>query len=386
LNIHRASASTDGLKAPGASDRTGTQAGTPPQPRERPRTRRWVFTAFALAAVAGAAAVYFHPWSAPAPVVAVETVVPGPVTRVLAVNGRVAALNSVSVRSAVTGTLVPPLADEGDHVAEGDVLARIDTLLQEAILRQVEAALEAGNVTRQQAEATYARMEAMGPNVARNMLEDAARTLESAQNDVRRLSALVDQARIQLDKFTITAPIAGTILTREVDPGQLVDTSMPLFTLADLSELVVEADVDETYAAQVKTGMPVMLQLVGETVTRPGHVSFVAPRVDADTGGLAIRMSFDTPPLMPVGLTVTANIIVDQQSAALTAPRSAIMPDATGAALFLAKDGRAVRTPVTVIDWPAARLVVTSGLVPGDRVIVTAAGLTDGQAVSVPGT
>jgi hypothetical protein len=89
---------------------------------------------------------------------------------------------------------------------------------------------------------------------------------------------------------------------------------------------------------------------------------------------------------MPVGLTVTANIIVDQQSAALTAPRSAIMPDASGAALFLAKDGRAVRTPVTVIDWPAARLVVTSGLVPGDRVIVTAAGLTDGQAVSVPGT
>jgi hypothetical protein len=160
---------------------------------------------------------------------------------------------------------------------------------------------------------------------------------------------------------------------------------MSLFTLADLSHLVVEADVDETYAAQVKTGMPVLLQLVGETVTRPGHVSFVAPRVDADTGGLAIKMTFDSAPQMPVGLTVTANIIVDQRSAALTAPRSAIVTDSAGSAVFLEKGGKAVRTAVALIDWPASRLIVTSGLAAGDRLIVTAAGLADGQAVVVPG-
>ena len=120
----------------------------------------WFLGAAAILLFAGAAAVYFRPWAASPTVVSVETVSLGPVTRVLAVNGRVAALNSVSVRSAVSGTLVPPLANEGDTVAQGDVVARINSSLQEAVMRQVEAALEAGRVAQQQTAATYARTEA----------------------------------------------------------------------------------------------------------------------------------------------------------------------------------------------------------------------------------
>jgi multidrug efflux pump subunit AcrA (membrane-fusion protein) len=160
---------------------------------------------------------------------------------------------------------------------------------------------------------------------------------------------------------------------------------MALFTLADLSQLVVEADVDETYAAQIVVGQPAVLQLVGETQTRPGHVSFVAPEVTVETGGLLVKIVFDAAPPMPVGLTVTANITVDKQPSALSAPRSAIVTDATGSTVFLVRDGTARRTPVSIVDWPAARLLVTSGLAAGDSLIVTAAGLADGQAVTVAG-
>ena len=69
--------------------------------------------------------------------------------------------------------------------------------------------------------------------------------MEQAEQEVGRLRALVDQARFQLTKFSILAPISGTVLTRGVEPGQVVDLSTPLFTLADLSELIVETDVDE---------------------------------------------------------------------------------------------------------------------------------------------
>jgi multidrug efflux pump subunit AcrA (membrane-fusion protein) len=117
--------------------------------------------------------------------------------------------------------------------------------------------------------------------------------------------------------------------------------------------------------------------LAGSTETRSGAVSFVAPRVDPDTGGLAVKIGFDAPLLAPVGLTVTANITVDSRTA-LTVPRAALRDGS----VFVLRAGKAVQTPVTVIDWPAARLIVTAGLETGDRVITDSTGLSDGLAVT----
>jgi multidrug efflux pump subunit AcrA (membrane-fusion protein) len=122
------------------------------------------------------------------------------------------------------------------------------------------------------------------------------------------------------------------------------------------------------------------LQLVGTTGTEDGTVSFVSPRVDPATGGLQIKITPDAPLQAPVGLTVTANIIVEDSPFALTIPRTAMV---AGPAVFLLASGHAVKTPVAVIDWPAARLIVTKGLSEGDSLIANAANLQDGQAVTV---
>jgi hypothetical protein len=109
-----------------------------------------------------------------------------------------------------------------------------------------------------------------------------------------------------------------------------------------------------------------------------GSVVFVSPRVNSATGGLAIKIGFDKPIAAPVGLTVTANIVVDQQDA-LTVPRSALL----AGTVFVLSGGKAVQTSVTVIEWPAARLIVTNGLNAGDQVIIDSTGLSDGLAVTV---
>jgi RND family efflux transporter MFP subunit len=219
--------------------------------------------------------------------------------------------------------------------------------------------------------------------VSRAALDAATSAAEAAAQDVARATAMVDQAQIQLANFTLRAPISGTILALHVETGQSVDPSMRLFTIADLTGLVVETDVDEAYATQIRIGLPAVLQLAGEASVRPGQVRFVSQRVDATTGGLAVQLVFTEAVSAPVGLTVTANIIVDQQDAALTVPRAAIVTTDAGPAVLDVVEGVAESRDVTVIDWTAARLIVTEGLSAGDIVIADATGITAGQAVQV---
>jgi RND family efflux transporter MFP subunit len=325
---------------------------------------------------------YTQLWMSLPTVVPVEIAAPAPVTRVLAVNGRIAAVRSVDVRATVSGRLATLVVAEGDAVDAGEVLAEVDAEAQSAVVRQAVAALDAALVSQAQARETYDRLLALGTNVARSTLETEARAVQSAVQEVARMTAILDQARVALRDHTIRTPIAGTVLVLNVEEGQTVDPATPLMTLADLGELVVEADVDEAYATQIAEGQPAVLQLAGETGTRGGHVSFVSRRVDMDTGGLAVEIAFDAPVSAPVGLTVATNIVVERREAALTVPRNALQSAEDGTGVFLVVDGTARFAPVTVVDWPAARLIVTDGLTEGDVLIVDAAGIADGQAVT----
>ena len=346
------------------------------------RRRAW-WLGLVIAAAGGGWLFLAQPWSAGMPLVVVEVVAAGPVTRVLAVNGRIAALHSIDVKSNVAGTLVAPLAEEGDLVEQGAVLARLDDTAQQAAVRQANAALDQGLGTQRQAREALLRAESLASTISRVTLDDARRAVEMADQEIDRLRAVVDQSQFQLTRYSIAAPMAGTILTRGVEPGQVVDLSTRLFSLADLRELVVETDIDESYATQVRPGMSALLQLTGDPRILDGAVSFVAPIVDAATGGLAVKIAFSEPQQAPVGLTVTANIVVDRREAAISAPRSAIDRSGTVPAVFVLDGDHARRTPVSIIDWPADRLIVTDGLRQGDALIVDAAELIDGQEVKV---
>jgi RND family efflux transporter MFP subunit len=299
------------------------------------------------------------------------------------VNGRLAALQSVDLRPLVSGQLTAVTVAEGDVVRAGDDLARIDPSAQLAILRQAIAGLDAALVAQAQAQATLARTDALGANVSRAALDAAASAAQAAAQDVARATALVDQAQIQLANFTLRAPISGTVLALHVETGQSVDPSTRLLTIADLTGLVVETDVDEAYATQIRAGLPTVLQLAGETIVRQGQVRFVSQRVDAATGGLGVQLEFTEAVTAPVGLTVTANITVEQQDAAFSVPRAAVVPIDAGTGVFVVTDGMAKSRAVTVIDWPAARLIVTDGLAVGEIVITDATGISHGQAVRV---
>lgn len=348
-----------------------------------PKRRFWLWGILGISGLALAFVASSQLWMARAPAVSVEIAAFSPITRVLAVNGRIAAVSSVDLRAAGTGRLIALPVVEGDLVEADQILAQVDAKAQNAAVRQAMAGLDAALVAQQQALATYERDAALGANVAKTVLESDTRAVQSAAQDVARMSAALDQAQALLESYTIRAPILGSILALDAEVGQLVGPSTPLLTLADLSELVVEADVDEAYATQIVRNQPAVLQLAGDIGTREGYVTFVSARVDEATGGLAIKIGFHAPVSAPIGLTVATNIIVDQRNAALTVPRTAMLTHSDEFGVLVVTDGLAQFQPLTVLDWPAARLIVTAGLTEGDVVIADATGITAGQAVLV---
>lgn len=341
---------------------------------QKPTAKVMIAIVLGAALFIGAAGWWWQARVLNARLVQVEVAAISQTTRLLAVNGKIAPLNAVAMRVSVTGTVLQVMAKEGDVVARGAVLATLDPGIQIASVVQAQTALAQGRMRAAQAAESYARDAKLQQVTSPAALETSRQDSASAAQDVLRLDALLAQASIQLGRFTLKAPMRGTVITAAVDTGQLVDPSSPLFTLADLSALVVEASVDETYASQIEIGQTAMLQLIGTRDVLAGKVAFVAPRVDGATGGLGVKLAFDTPVQAAVGLTVTANILVDQRPA-LTVPRSAMQDGG----VFLLQNGTAQWAEVSTIEWPADRLIVTKGITPGDVVIVTAEGVTEGQ-------
>lgn len=352
-----------------------------PTPVSSTNQRIWLWAGAGLLGLLLAALAYSQVWVMGPPVVAVEIARMAPVTRLLAVNGRIAAVNSVDIRPVVTGSLTTLAVTEGDVVETDQVLAQVDAAAQNAIVRQAMAGLDAALVAQQQATDTYERALSLGINIARSVQETDAHAVQTAAQEVARQTATLDQAQVVLGNHTIHAPRAGTVVALDAELGQLVGPTISLLTLADLSDLVVEADVDEAYATQIAVGQPAVLQLAGETRNRDGHVSFVSALVDVSTGGLAIKIALDATVIAPIGLTVATNIIVEHRNAALTVPRTALQTGVDGTGVLAVRDGTALFQPVTVVDWPAARLIVTTGLAEGDMVITDSTGIEAGQAV-----
>ena len=340
---------------------------------EKFRKRRLSWWKILLVLVLAAAAAYAfieRPWEPKPLEVQVERVVEGPFQQVLAVNGRIVAREAVTVRAAVSAQALDVLVAEGDAVEAGDILTELDKSQPNALVAQARAALDAGIVSRTQAQATSDRAVALGENAPRSTREDAELALAAASNEVARLEAALEQTQSQLAQYTIVAPLDGVVLDRKVDRGMLVDPQTILFEIANTGELLVETDVDELYSSRIRTGLVALLKPVGDTVPKSGSVVFASPTVDAATGGRTVKVAFDEPVDLPVGLTVNANIVVAETAAALTVPRGAIVTEGTLSHVLVVEGGIAVRREVRFSDWPADRVIVTEGLSEGDMVIL----------------
>jgi HlyD family secretion protein len=403
--------------------------GTAPLRRRKPLWKRlWVWL-LALVAI-GAAAAFVTQRGRPIAVeiATVASAYPSQAIAVLNATGRVVAARRASVSSKATGKLEWLGVEEGQRVAEGEMIARLENRDVAASREQAAAGVKAAeaNLVQGQAELADAaaalkrsRELAQKDFVSGAAVDTAEARFNKAQAGIKTLEAQIAVAQANLraagvsfDQTLIRAPFSGIVLTKNANVGDILTpfssaagTTGAVVTMADMSTLEVEADVSEASIAKIAVGQAAEIQLDAFADLRlAGSVSRIVPTVDRSKATLLVKVKFeDTDPRVLPDMSAKIAFLSrkldasERRSVPALRPEAIVRADGQEAVFVVqpaagspAKDGsekaatggRVSRTAIKTGDR-IGDLVRIDGLAPGTRVVVNPpANLADGALVA----
>ena len=321
--------------------------------------------------------------------VPISTATIGTVEASLEISGTLAPRTRVGIKPKLPGTLERVLVDIGDAVTAGQTLATID---RREIDAQADAAVASVNVAKaalESAEASLANA-VLEHDRATNLFEkgalprqrlDGAATAHRAGTAQRDLAAAnLAQAEAALRRAhevqsnaTITSPVTGFVVERNYDAGA-IPGDKPIFVVADLRQMKLEAGISELEAGRLKVGLKARISVQakpGETYF--GELAAIAPEVDERNRHFMIdvRVPNDGHALLS-GMYATARIIEGTAANAIMVPREAVVTK-DGKRIVLKVQGDAVST-VEVVEGlgDGARIQIVKGLSAGDKIVTDA--------------
>jgi RND family efflux transporter MFP subunit len=333
-------------------------------------------------------------------------------------SGYVVARRAATVSSKVTGKVAEVLIEEGQHVSEGQVMARLDDSNARAALVQSEAQVAAAQSNLDLAKLAF---DQAGPKTARQQklaasgfasdtaVEDARNVLDSArvgvavaQRQVAVALASRDFAKRNLDDTVIRAPFAGVVTVKAAQPGEMVSpvsagggfTRTGIGTIVDMDSLEVQVDVAESFINRVRQGMPATVKLNAYPDWEiPAEVIAVIPTADRSKATISVRVGLKAKDarLAPEMGARVSFLAPKEAAAAGPAPRSVIVPaDAVitdgpdKGVVFVVSDGRLERRAVRLGPAEKDGQVLQAGVRPGETLAVGELGkLKDGQQVRI---
>ncbi len=284
------------------------------------------------------------------------------------------ARDQARVVAEVSGVVREILVEEGDTVAAGQALARLDDEQLRLELKQAEVELSR---LRQDFER------------ARRMFRDKLLSQEAydqIQFDLTRQETIVEQKRLRLRKSTIRAPIAGTVAERMIRVGNLIQANSPAFLVTRLDALEAVVWVPEGEISRLRPGQRAVLTVDAWPGERfEGRVARVSPVVDADTGTVKLTVTVDaTGGRLRPGMFGRLAIYHDRHEQALLIPRDALLTEDARTSVFRVEEGVARRVEVVPGYGDGRRIEILEGLKEGDRVVtVGQITLKDGARVEV---
>ncbi len=374
-----------------------------------PPRRRWVrylLAALVLLALGAATRFWLADSTPEGPRYKTVTVERGDLVVKVTATGQLQPVTQVDVGTEVSGTIDEVLVDFNDRVTKGQVLARLDPDTFQAKKRQAEAALTLALAGVKEAEATAIetanKLRRVQDLIAKRMssqeeLDTAAGAARRAEAALAVAKAKVEQAQAQLDadsrtlvKSEIRSPIDGTVLKRQVEPGQTVAASLQtpvLFTLAeDLTQMELNVAVDEADVGQVAAGLKAEFTVDAYPNRRfPATITQVryAPETVNGVVTYAALLSLENDDLsLRPGMTATAEILAREVDDVLLVPNTALRFSPPNANKTAKADNGGLVGMLLPRRAPSSRTATTkepkSGK--GARVWV----LREGQPVAVP--
>jgi membrane fusion protein, multidrug efflux system len=306
--------------------------------------------------------------------------------------GTVIAASTVSVHAQITGELTSVNFKEGEDVTQGQVIVTLDRRPLEAALQQAQATLARDVAQAANAKAQAARyQDLLQRGIATREQVDTMTTQAAAlEATVGADRAVVENAKVQLDYATITAPISGRTGLLQVHPGNLVranDTN-PIVTINKITPVYVSFAIPEARLPELKRYMaqgqlPIVAQAPDDQ-GKPsiGRVNFIDNAVDVTTGTIKVKGTFPNEDrrLWP-GQFVNVQVTLTSDPNAIVVPSVAVQNGQQGQYVFVVKPDQTVELrTVTVARANSEETVIRSGLKAGETVV------TDGQIRLTPGS
>ena len=361
------------------------------------------------------------------PQVPVHTVQRRDLVQTVVASGRVEAPHRVAMGAQITGVVVRIPVAEGQFVKAGEVLVELESSEQRAIVRQAEAALLLAEVRLRQLLEVQTPVAEQGLRQAQSSLDNARASLRRQQDlfdqgfvgaasldDSRKAFELADaqhrsaqkqfdtlgpsgsdhalalaaltQARAAVEAAharagyaVIRAPVAGTLIGRDVEPGDVVQAGKLLMTLSPAGATQIVAEIDERNLRLLVLGQKALASADAYPQARfAAELVYINPAINAQTGAVEVKLDVPSPPpMLSQDMTVSIDIEVARRPDALVLPvdalRDAESPDAMTATVLAFDNGRAVSRSVRLGLRSSGWVEVLDGLRAGERVIAAAA-------------
>jgi RND family efflux transporter MFP subunit len=267
-------------------------------------------------------------------------------------SGSLMPLLQPTVRSKVTGEVRKVMVREGDRVAEGQVIATVDTQEAQARLDAQVAALEEAKAKLSIAEKNREnnRQLLRQKFISQNAFDTTESTFEASAASMRSAEAQVRLARKSMDDAVIRSPMSGIVSRKMVNVGDKVAVDSQMFTVVDLSRMEIEAPAPASEVPGVKAGQGVKFRVDGFGDRQfEGHVERINPTAEPGSRAILIYISVaNHDGALKGGMFAKGEIALDKAPKTMVIPATALREEAGQAFVFTIEDGKIARRAVTV--------------------------------------
>ena len=298
----------------------------------------------------------------------------GSVSSYISATANLVPESEVTILAETAGRVVGVVADEGDRIANGQVLALVAR--EEADMALAKARLKASN-------ATVAFERAKG-TLRQGLISQEEYDRLSMEYEVARQD--VAESEWLLARTTIKAPFAGRVIERIVQPGQHVQPGEALFRVADFDPLIARIYLPETDVLELEEGRPVRITLAADaSLSCDGKVRQISPVVDTATGTVKVTVEAHRPPAkVRPGAFVTIDIVRESKHDTVLLPRASVIRELGSTHVFVTDGEQAVKRAVSLGIEEGNMVEVLSGVTAGEQLIVAGQGaLRPGSKVKI---